>query len=202
MATAIIFLINAGNRDSIDEAMKMAANGTSSIGMFEYCSAANRQPVEKRALVVPERLWCCDSGYLDQFRKIASEHKTELGNTALQRYLRPTLVWNDVAFAVTLAIFTAMAAVGIAPYLPGQPWTGYMMLVLACSGLIYGIADLAEDWKLLAILEKGAPVDPADATEANTLTRIKLVTITLSIIGGAMFLLLTLMSNLLKRFSA
>jgi hypothetical protein len=201
-AAAIIFLINAGNRHSVDEALKMAAKGSSSIGMFDYCGASSGQTVDKSALVVPERSWCYDGHYLDQFRAIASAHKTEFGNTALQRYLRPTLVWNDVVFAVTLAIFTAMLAAGIAPHLPGQPWTGYVMLVMACSGLIYGIADVAEDWKLLTILEKGAPVDPVDATEANTLTRIKLVTIAVSIIGGAMFLLLTLIGNLLKRFAA
>jgi len=74
------------------------------------------------------------------------------------------------------------------------------MLIMACSGLMYGMADIAEDWKLVTILEKGAPVDPASATEANTLTRIKLVTIAFSVIGGVMFLLLTLVSNPLKLF--
>jgi hypothetical protein len=49
VATAIIFLINAGNRDSIDEAMKIAANGSLPIGTFEHCSAANSQAVEKKS---------------------------------------------------------------------------------------------------------------------------------------------------------
>jgi hypothetical protein len=201
VAAAIIFFINASNRDSIDEAMKIAANGASPIGMFERCSAANSQAVQKRALAVPERLWCYDRGYLEQFSAISSQ-KTRLGDTVLQRYLRPTLVWNDIAFAAALALFTALTAVGIAPHLPGQPWTGYLMLVMACSGFVYGVADIAEDWKLLTILERGTSVDPADAAEANRFTRIKLVAISFSGIGAAMFLLLTLMSNLLKRFSA
>ena len=69
------------------------------------------------------------------------------------------------------------------------------MLVMACSGLVYGVADVAEDWKLLTM---GTPVDPFDASDANTFTRIKLVAISASGIGAAMFLLLTLIQQSVK----
>jgi hypothetical protein len=69
-------------------------------------------------------------------------------------------------------------------------------------GVLYGIADVAEDWKLATILDKGPSVDPADAATANLLTRIKIATNILSGIGVAMFLLLQVAAILLRRLHA
>ncbi len=83
-------------------------------------------------------------------------------------------------------------------YLRWKPWSGYLMLFFAAMGLLYGIADVAEDWKLKAILDPAAPVDADDANVAKWLTRAKLVTITLSGIGVATFELLQLVAKALR----
>ena len=154
--------------------------------------------LESRRLTVPEAVWSYDKVYLDAFITATSSKPPEGGNSLLERYVRPTLIWNDVVFAVALALFTALVAVGIAPYLRWKPWSGYLMLFFAAMGLFYGIADVAEDWKLKAILDPAAPVDADDANVAKWLTRAKLVTITLSGIGVATFELLQLVAKALR----
>ncbi len=154
--------------------------------------------LESRRLTVPEAVWSYDKVYLDAFITATSSKPPEGGKSLLERYVRPTLIWNDVVFAVALALFTALVAVGIAPYLRWKPWSGYLMLFFAAMGLFYGIADVAEDWKLKAILDPAAPVDADDANVAKWLTRAKLVTITLSGIGVATFELLQLVAKALR----
>ena len=154
--------------------------------------------LESRRLTVPEAVWSYDKVYLDAFITATSSKPPEGGKSLLERYVRPTLIWNDVVFAVALALFTALVAVGIAPYLRWKPWSGYLMLFFAAMGLLYGIADVAEDWKLKAILDPAAPVDADDANVAKWLTRAKLVTITLSGIGVATFELLQLVAKALR----
>ena len=162
-----------------------------------YRNAVNAA-LESRRLTVPEAVWSYDKVYLDAFITATSSKPPEGGKSLLERYVRPTLIWNDVVFAVALALFTALVAVGIAPYLRWKPWSGYLMLFFAAMGLFYGIADVAEDWKLKAILDPAAPVDADDANVAKWLTRAKLVTITLSGIGVATFELLQLVAKALR----
>jgi hypothetical protein len=202
LATSIIFAINARSRDAVDAALRKAANGHAAIGMFELCGPGAANAVHDKAILAPERLWCYDEAYLDTFVDVAAKSTTSFGDSALQRYLRPTLVWNDVAFAIALSLFTVLALLGIAPFLSYLPWSGYLMLIFAAIGVCYGVADVAEDWKLLTILDKGTPVDPTEAAAANALTRIKLVTISFSVIGGVTFLLLDSFAKLLRRSRA
>jgi hypothetical protein len=154
------------------------------------------------ALTAPERLWSYDAGILDKFIADARVIDTRFGDNALAHYVRPTLLWNDLAFAVALAVFIALAALGVAPLLPWQPWVARVMLFMALMGVLYGIADVAEDWKLATILDKGPSVDPVDAATANLLTRIKIATNILSGIGVVMFLLLQVAAILFRRLHA
>ncbi len=202
LATVIIFAINTRSRDAVDAALREAANGHAAIGIFELCGPGASNAIHDKALVAPERLWCYDEAYLDTFVEVAAKSTTSFGDRALLRYVRPALVWNDVAFAIALSLFSVLALLGIAPFLSRQPWSSYLMLIFASMGVCYGVADVAEDWKLLTILDNGAPVDPTGAASANALTRVKLVTISISIIGGATFLLLSLVAKLSRRFSA
>jgi hypothetical protein len=202
LATIAIFLVNNRSRGAIDAALTAAADRPAP-GMFELCRAGSPDEVRGKALAVPERLWCYDDAYLTRFAETASRLRTRLGDDALRRYLKPTLFWNDIAFAVALGVFAALVALGLAPLVPfWQPWTGYVMVVLACLGLIYGFADVAEDWALFTILGKGLPVDRTAAAAANALTRVKIATISLSLIGGVVFLVLSLAARLLSRSGA
>ncbi len=204
IAAATIFLMNARHRDLIDDALRVAARehvpdspaeGPPQTGIFDVCREEMAELLRHKALATPERLWCYDKGYLDVFIATASSQLTATGRNALKHYISPTLVWNDVAFAFALAISVALVALGMAPWLPWKPWTDHLMLFFALMGLLYGLADVAEDWKLAAVLDKTGPVDAADANTANLLTRIKLVTICLSGIGGLAFLLLQVVAG-------
>ena len=152
--------------------------------------------LEREKLTVPEAVWSYDETYLDKVIKAISPKPPDGGKSLLERYVRPTLIWNDIIFDVAFALFTALVAIGVAPYLPWKPWSGCLMLFFAAMGLLYGVADVAEDWKLKTILDSGAPADADDANVAKWLTRAKLATIGLSVIGAAMFGLLQLVAKL------
>jgi len=196
LVTALIFLINQRARRKIDQALIVASGGKEQIAVFGLCRTPQPKGPADRALAVPERLWCYGKVYLENFIEVASERHV------LDFYAKPTLVWRDSAFAVALALFTALVAIGIAPLLPFQPYASGVMLGLACMGLIYGVADVAEDQKLVMIFAKRTPVDADDAASANALTRVKLCALTASVIGAVTFLLLNACNSLLERISS
>jgi hypothetical protein len=65
----------------------------------------------------------------------------------------------------------------------------WIALPLGAMGIVYGVADVAEDVKLARILEHPA-IDRADAASASALTRIKMVALFLSVAGLVIFLIL------------
>jgi hypothetical protein len=199
LAAAAVYLANAPNRTAIDEALGDAAGRDRPfLRMTALCGADIAHLLQTHALRPPERLWCYDKSYLESFRKTASAHQTKFGDTILARYLRPTLIWNDIAFAVLLSLFTALAAFGLASHAP-WPWTSYLMLAFGCLAIVYGIVDVLEDWVLARLLDGSSEIDAAAATAANTLTRIKLASLSLSVIGALAFLLFGLIWALMKR---
>jgi hypothetical protein len=202
LAATVFFFLNVSNRDALDDTMKVAGGTNSMIGLFDLCGPHRARIEQSRAFSPPERLWCYDNEYLDKFKAAASSRTTIFGDTGLAHYVRPTLIWKDIGFAIAMAAFTTSAAIGLAGLLPWQPWAGYMMLFAAFMGIFYGIADVAEDLKLVAIFENPEPVDPGDATTARTLTRLKIATLTVSGVGGLAFLLLNTVANHLKRLNA
>jgi hypothetical protein len=77
-------------------------------------------------------------------------------------------------------------------------------------GIVYGAADVAEDLKLASILDdwrrrprhhgvapEAVDMDGGEAAAANALTRIKLVTICLSVAGALAFAVLSSLARLI-----
>src|SRR2546422_2395967 len=61
------------------------------------------------AMNVPERVWpFYNAAYLNTFISTAKKQATPLGVNALALYVRPTLLWIDVGFAIFCASFAAL----------------------------------------------------------------------------------------------
>ena len=168
---------------------------------------------------MPEELWTYDSYYLKRFANSASAAPMPDGRTALELYFKQILFW-DIVFAIALALFVALFDFGVATALLPHPYASSILLLLAGMGVLYGAADVAEDLKLASILSgwhrthrseaQGSPseeprkptlgqIDSGEAAAANVLTRIKLVAITLSVIGLVIFLVLWAIATLIWR---
>jgi hypothetical protein len=186
LVTIAIQCLNERNRAAIERAMALAGHGGHPIGCFEWCGKRDMDTFGRR-LTIPERLWCYDDRYLKIFIASASAQPLWTGGKVLTRYVSPTLLWNDVVFAISLACLTVVLALGVMPLLPWQPWGARIGLAMAAFGMLYGIADVAEDCVLAAVFQKGAAVGHGEAAIANALTRLKLISITLSIFGALAF---------------
>lgn len=201
-----LFLVTAVQRNRLDDAMARAATVRS------QASAA---------LDPPERRWTYDQNYLIAFIEDARSQEIADGRSALDIYAGPILAW-DIWFAVAFAIFIASAGLLAADWLVAWPWTARACLILACMGVLYGVADVAEDLTLRKIFRHAEELDAkrrehrprqaateeaaakeaalmdavtADAAQtdaANALTRLKMVTITASLIGMLVFELIFL----------
>jgi hypothetical protein len=113
------------------------------------------------------------------------------GISALHLYVRPTLLWNDVVFAVALSSFTALMWLTVAVSIDGHPFVKTLTLFFAVMGVGYGFADVAEDICLARFLSQSAPLTDRQAMLACRLTQLKLVTIVLSVLGAATFFILS-----------
>jgi hypothetical protein len=136
---------------------------------------------------IPERRWTYDAQDLDEFvRKAGGD------DPPLLEFYRCILRGSDLAFAIAVAAMTAYiwGQIAIAPV--ECVWLNWAALPLGAMGVLYGIADVAEDLKLSAILEHPDAIDQAETAATNILTRVKLVTICLSLIGAVIFLLYSL----------
>jgi hypothetical protein len=123
------------------------------------------------------------------------------GEAALHYYVRAVLRRRDLWFAVGLGAFVILVDVAIADALStAYPLWTRAASIGACMGLVYLAADVAEDLKLASILDRAAKGgDDAVAAAANMLTRIKLVSITLSGVGIAVFFVLAMLAAIVIR---
>jgi hypothetical protein len=193
VATAAIFFRTARDRVAIDKALGLAG-GTEPLHLLDLSHGDAAHAMEHKVLVAPERLWTYDEDYLELFAGKAELRK--IGQrTALDLYLKSTLQW-DKAFAVSLALFVALFWFAIATADWAPLWLGRLALFCGCMGVLYGVVDLAEDFKLASILHHPRTVDPAEAAAASLLTRIKFVTIVLSIVGALVFATLSVATTL------
>src|ERR1700732_1782691 len=112
--------------------------------MFTVCKHEDAEDWSAYSLIPPERVWCYGPEYLTAFRDRASAAKTSFGDTALERYLHPVLMWNDIAFAILMGLFSALADIGIALAV-SKPSMQLTFISLAAVGFVYGIADVLED---------------------------------------------------------
>jgi hypothetical protein len=183
-ATAVTFFITARDRTQIDQALAAASIGKEPLEIFDLSRGDAAGMMERKVVVPPERLWTYDEHYVESFaltaRSVIVRH-----HTALDLYLKSTLFW-DVLFAASLALFVALfwAAVAFADWAPVS--LARVALLCGAMGIVYGAADIAEDIKLGTML-RHTKVDAAEAAAANVLTRIKMVTIALSIVGWLVF---------------
>ncbi len=159
----------------------------------------------------PERLWSYDHAYMVEFLKTLCRRApvNQASSYWLDYYTGPILV-IDIVFAISFAVFIVCGSLLIALSFGPSPWLVRFSFVTAAMGVAYGFADVAEDLKLQSILRNAATVytqrqtaawddpsyqetDIADAAEvdsANILTRIKMATIALSLVGLVAFIAL------------
>ncbi len=160
------------------------------------------------ALAEPERRWTYDKDYLVEFlRTLYLGSGAEAKPTDGLAFYRTAVLPLDIAFAIAFSVFLALTSLLMTGLLSLWPWVTRLALSAAAVAILYGVADVSEDLKLVSILRhaervfglptgEDAPetasalVDAAEADAANTLTRIKLLTITVSIILLVIFLLL------------
>ncbi len=193
LATIVTFGMTAWRRNTVDKALRAAASlGSKPLRLFDLSYGDAAGAVDVKVAVAPERLWSYDEIYLDHFRDKAGG--------ALATYTNSVLRW-DVLFAFCLASFIVLfwlAAVAAASF---PPLFGRLAIFCECMGILYGFADIAEDLKLMSILNGPRPADPADAAAANALTRIKFAAILLSIVGALTFAVLSGGSWLIGRLA-
>jgi hypothetical protein len=117
-AASAIYFLNAPSHEAIDFALKIPSGRGPAVGLLTVCKRGDADNWDAYNLIPPERLWCHAKAYIDAFRDRASANKSSFGDTALQCYLKPVLMWSDVAFAISLGLFAALADIAIAVAIP------------------------------------------------------------------------------------
>jgi len=139
-----------------------------------------------QSICVPETCWSYDARSLETFARAA--RCVWIGNrTALDRYTIDILRFSDIALAMALAAVSVFIWYEIVVLPRSYDWVKWAAFPCGAMAILYGVADLAEDLKLSTLLRHSDKVDRADAAATNMLTRIKFVSLGLSIIGAAVF---------------
>lgn len=149
-------------------------------------------------LKIPERLWTYDAVEIEDFAKAAHGREVER-RPLLEFYVNAILRQSDLAYAVVLSLITALIWLEIAFSPVAWTWLTWLAWPAAAMALIYGVADVSEDIKLAYILEHPTRIDPAEAVAVNMLTRIKMTTLTLSLVGLAIFGLTQILQRAVAR---
>ena len=209
IVATIAFFVAEKRRVAIDAALRGGQSATR-LGMFDLAhrDAVNR--AEGKYLAIPERLWTYDNFYLEEFARGARQTRLPDGRRAIDVYIGKTMS-SDIVFAAAMGLFVALFEFDVATVLlPRCPALSGAVMFFAGMGAVYGAADIAEDLKLISILKdwrtaaSGDPegnlrIDGGEAAAANALTRIKFVTISLSILGGAVFVIFFLIAAAIWR---
>lgn len=173
-------------------------SGAATIGFYQ-ANARFRAAVDEAVApwTVPERLLRrYDAQYLIDFRAIALARLTASGKPALDVY-RSRVLPIDLGFAIALGLF------GLFGWLLAIHFAAStLMLAVGLFGgfasCVYAVCDLGEDILLRRLLDPEGSVAEQAAQKAATLTRMKLIFITLSVIGALTFLMLMLVSRMAK----
>ena len=204
---ATAFFLSLSLRVSIDAAVA-ERGGQKPLGLFDLSHGDVERTLRSRRLVAPERLWTYDETYLERFAQAARHAKLPHHATALHAYTDGVLRLLDPIFALSLAagvvlvdLYVFFAVAEAYPSWARAAW------IAACMGVLYGVADVAEDRKLASLLRGAAQtnddlvaaIDPGEAAAANLLTRIKLVTIMLSVVGALFYGALTVLGAVVVR---
>jgi hypothetical protein len=135
----------------------------------------------KERMDIPERRWTYDERDLEEFAAVAGEEMLASYVSILRR--------SDICFAIALAAITAFVWYRIAVTPLDCDGLNWAALPFGAMAILYGIADVTEDMKLAAILRHPRSIDRAEAAATSTLTRLKRVTLLLSVIGVVIFLI-------------
>lgn len=209
VVAAIAFFVAEKRRAAIDAALRGGRNAER-LGMFDLAHRDAMDRSKGKYLAIPERLWTYDNFYLERFARAARQTRLPDGRRAIDAYIG-TAMSADIVFAAALALFVSLCEFDAATVLlPQCPILSGAVMFFACMGAIYGAADIAEDLKLISILKdwrtacSGDPeaymrIDGGEAAAANALTRIKIVTMSLSILGGLVFLIFSCIAGVIYR---
>ncbi|MFB9261773.1 hypothetical protein ACFFWD_01075 [Bradyrhizobium erythrophlei] len=121
---------------------------------------------------------------------VAEQRSTRFGKSALDLYIRPTLLWIDVGFAISCAAFVALFRLALLTVLPSYRWLVYVMQFFIIMAVLYGVSDVAEDLWLARLFLRRGEVAKYEAIIACALTDTKIVTISLSLLGLGLFVFL------------
>lgn len=184
LATSAVYLVNAPSREAIDKALEVPSRPA--VGLLTICKHGDVQDWSAYSLIAPERVLCYGPKYLQSFRASALEADTSFGDKALRRYIRPVLLWNDIAFAILMAMFAASFNIALSYSIA---WSVLQSILpwLAVAGLVYGAIDVAEDLVLVKILKTNSAIGKGEAVVARTLTSLKMLTLIASVSGGVLF---------------
>jgi hypothetical protein len=207
LVACVGFGLSAKRRAEIDSAL---AEGDSRqpLRLLDLSRGNVQCAIHDRRPVAPERLWSYDENCLERFAQLALHARVRDAPSALHLYWRTVLRRFDLAFGIGLGTFIFLANFAMADaLLSTHPLWARAVWIAACMGVLYGVADIAEDLKLASILERAAVpgservglIDPAEAAAANVLTRIKLVTIVLSGLGALVFAALSIAAAIVIR---
>ena len=196
---AIVFFVNARARARFERALGEGLHRVP-LRMFDLSHGSTENTLQSRNLIVPERLWTYDEQYLERFARVAAESAIRGEGSALQLYLGAILRRWDCLFAILLTTVVGLLDFGIAKAIADihPAWTRVAILA-GCMAILYGVADVAEDYKLVTILRTPDAIDAGAAAAANFLTRAKLVTLTASGVGIAIYLTLSAIAAVVVR---
>ena len=138
-------------------------------------------------LKVPERMTSYDADILNRIALKLKSTPAGAHGTMLDLYVRPVLVWNDIIFAASLAAFSTSLWIWIAVQFKPAGLLFCLVALLAASSVLYGIFDISEDVALFKLLGKADQISQTKANAACWLTRLKLITILISVAGALVF---------------
>lgn len=203
--TAALFVATGRQRRRLDAFL--GTGRTQQLGMFtEWSSSA------MTALAVPERRWNYGQDYMIAFITAIAVPMPVPGNGHRGAsgdwlgFYAGAILNRDIGFAAAFAAFIVAAAFAAATWMGGYAWPMRTAIIVACMGIVYGAADIAEDLMLKRILDAaqrtlvarragkavGEPADAAEVDAANVLTRLKLLSLLLSGVGLIAFGVLVL----------
>ncbi|EJN12193.1 hypothetical protein PMI42_04523 [Bradyrhizobium sp. YR681] len=172
----IAYVTNQPYRDEIDHALK----GLKGL---------------KGDVKVPERMlpWGYDAGQLREVKEKLRSEPAGDRQTLLDVYVSPVLYWNDIVFAVAIAVFSASLWLWALLQFEPAGLVKWLVIFFAACSVVYGIADVAED-VMLARLFGPYPVADREVRLASALTQAKMGSMAFSVAGGLAFSVLSLLT--------
>lgn len=139
---------------------------------------------------VPEEMPFYGAAYLNKFISVAEQRPSILRKSVLDLYIRPTLLWIDIRFAIFCAAFVALFWLGLLSALPIFRCLECALQFSILMAVLYGFSDVAEDLWLARLFLRRTNVTKFEGAIACALTDMKFITICLSVLGGLLFIVL------------